>query len=236
MIRLQKYLADAGICSRRKAEELILEKKISVNEKIVRELGTKVDEQKDIIRYKGKIITPPGKKVYILINKPKGYVSTTKDDLNRRSVLDLIKGIKCRIFPVGRLDYNSSGLLILTNDGELTYKLTHPKHQIEKKYWIKIRGAPDESELDKLRNGIDLDGCKTLPAKVKIIDKKERWIKLEIIIQEGRNRQIRRMCEAIGCLVIKLKRISLGKINLGNLREGQWRHLSSEETEYLKRL
>jgi 23S rRNA pseudouridine2605 synthase len=236
MIRLQKYLADAGVCSRRKAEEFITEGKITVNNEIIKELGTKIDENSDVVKYKGKIVKAFENKVYIMLNKPTGYVCTAKDERDRPIVLDLIKGVKERIFPIGRLDYNSSGLLLLTNDGELTYKLTHPKHEVDKTYVIKIKGVPEESEIDKLREGVMLEGKKTLPANINIIERSDKWAKIQISIHEGRNRQIRKMFDIINHPVIKLKRISMGKIQIGILREGEWRHLTLEEIAYLMKI
>lgn len=235
-VRLQKYLADAGIASRRKAEEYILEGKVKVNGKVVTSLGTKVEPDTDIIMYNEKKIKITDKKIYLLLNKPVNYVTTVNDQFNRPTVIDLLHSVSERVYPVGRLDYNTSGLLILTNDGDLTYKITHPKHHIDKKYIASVKGIPDESTLNKLRKGITLDGYKTAPAKVKIISSSSNNSVLQITIHEGKNRQVRKMCEAIGHPVIELRRIAIGNISLGDLQIGKFRSLTSKEISYLKNL
>ena len=198
-IRLQKYLADAGIASRRKAEELIKQGKVYVNGKIVNELGTKVTPNVDEIRYEGKKVEIEEKYIYILLNKPIGYVTTVKDQFNRDSVMDLVK-IRKRLVPVGRLDMYTSGALILTNDGEFVYKVTHPKHEIEKTYTVTIKGIIKKEEVKNLEIGVDIGEYITKPAKVKILktDEEKNISRLEIAIHEGKNRQVRKMCEAIG--------------------------------------
>ena len=197
-IRLQKYLAEAGVASRGKAEELILQGKVKVNNKIVTEIGTKVDPNKDNIEYEGKKVQVKQEKVYILLNKPIGYVTTAKDQFNRDSVLDLVK-IKQRIVPVGRLDMYTSGALILTNDGDFVYQVTHPKHEIEKTYTVTIKGIVQKEEVEALKKGVKIDDYTTRPAKVKILktDEEKNQSRLEITIHEGKNRQVRRMCEAV---------------------------------------
>lgn len=197
-IRLQKFLAEAGIASRRKSEALIVQGKIKVNGKIVTELGIKVNLEKDKIEYNEKEVKIKNKNVYILLNKPIGYVTTVKDQFARDSVLDLVK-VKERLVPVGRLDMYTSGALILTNDGDFVYKVTHPKHEIEKTYTVTIKGIVKSEEVEKLKKGVLIDDYKTKPAKVKILktDKEKNQSRLEIIIHEGKNRQVRKMCEAV---------------------------------------
>ena len=197
-IRLQKYLATCGIGSRRTCEQYILEGKVQVNGKTVTELGTKVDPMRDVINFEGKKVENKEKKVYILLNKPIGYVTTVKDQFARDSVLDLVK-VKERLVPVGRLDMYTSGALILTNDGDFVYKVTHPKHEIEKTYTVTIKGIVKSEEVEKLKKGVLIDDYKTKPAKVKILktDEEKNQSRLEIIIHEGKNRQVRKMCEAV---------------------------------------
>ena len=229
-IRLQKFLADAGIASRRKCEELIVDGKVEVNGIIVTELGTKVSE-KDIVRYNGKIVKPEEEKVYILLNKPIGYVTTAKDQFDRDTVLDLVK-INKRIVPVGRLDMYTSGALILTNDGDFVNLLTHPKNEVDKTYNVTLKGIIEKDDIKSLQNGVDIDnGYITKPAKVKIlkIDYEKNVSRIQIIIHEGRNRQIRKMCEAINKKVLALHRNSIGNINVKDLKLGNWRYLTKKE-------
>ncbi|MBO5148640.1 MAG: rRNA pseudouridine synthase [Anaerotignum sp.] len=238
-VRLQKYLADAGVASRRKAEELIAQGKVKVNGKVVTEMGLKIDPKKDEVTYLDKKIdTKETKMVYIMLNKPVGYVTTAKEQFGRPAVVDLVKGVNARIFPVGRLDYDTSGLLLLTNDGDLTYKLTHPKHDVDKTYIAKLYGIPDEGALQKFRRGVTIDGVRTKPAKIQIIekDKDGRFCTAEIIIHEGRNRQVRKMCEAIKYPVAQLQRVATGDLKLGDLPKGKYRHLTEKEVKYLKKL
>lgn len=235
-VRLQKYLANAGISSRRKAEEYIVEGKVKVNGQIVTSLGTKINPTQDIVHYNNKRVEFADKKRYILLNKPENYVTTVDDQFNRPTVIDLLDKVPERVYPVGRLDYNTSGLLLLTNDGDLTYKITHPKHHIDKIYIANVKGIPNETSINKLRMGIEVDEYKTAPAKVKIVNKSRNDAILQIIIHEGRNRQVRKMCEAIGHPVISLKRIAIGDITLGNLPLGQFRDLTKKEIDYLKNM
>lgn len=235
LIRLQKYLAEAQVASRRKSEEIIIAGRVSVNNKVVTELGTKVESDSDIVKVDGKVVRICEKMVYILLNKPEGCVTTVKEQFNRKSVLDYVSDVKERIYPVGRLDYDTSGLLILTNDGELTYRLTHPKHNVNKTYIADVDREPTEEDMKKFESGIVIDGRKTAPAKIRII-KKGKLISLEIKIHEGRNRQVRKMCSAINCNVINLKRIALGDIELGNIEKGSYRVLNESEIKYLKTL
>lgn len=236
LIRLQKYLADAGIASRRKAEELILQGRVEVNGEKVTELGTKVDDKKDIVFYNGKKVSCTEKMVYIMLHKPEGYVTTVKDQFDRPTVIDLIKNVKQRVFPVGRLDYDTSGLLLLTNDGDLTYKLTHPKHDIEKEYTAKLFGTPTPTEVSIFNRGVIIDGVKTRPAKLEILEKGEKYCFVKITIKEGRNRQVRKMCESIKHPVSMLKRTATGEIRLGELQKGHYRELTENEIKYLKTL
>lgn len=231
--RLQKILARAGIASRRKAEELILQGRVLVNRQVVRQLGTKADPERDRIELDGEVITPNGPRVYILLNKPKGYISAVSDPLGRPVVSELVKGVKLKVFPVGRLDYDAEGVLLMTNDGVLTNKLIHPRYGIPKTYLVKVRGVPDEKDLARLRDGVYLEDGKTLPARVKLIRTmgKNPWVSLTIT--EGRNRQVKRMCQAIGHPVMKLKRVEFAGIKLGDLRPGDFRMLTRNEVERL---
>lgn len=234
LIRLQKYIADCGVASRRKAEELIQLGCVKVNGNVVTEMGTKVCDS-DRVEVNGKVIKPETKKIYILLNKPSGYVTTVKDQFRRPTVLDLLKGVDERVFPVGRLDYETTGLLILTNDGDFTYKMTHPKHEMEKTYLAVIAGVPTDEEISRFEKGLQIEDYTTSPAKLKVISSKESTCVVEVTIHEGRNRQVRKMCETIGHPVLSLKRISLGKVTLGDLKEGSWRELTSSEVESLLR-
>ncbi len=232
-VRLQKYMASSGIASRRKREEYILNGKVMVNGKIVTELGTKVNPDKDIITFEGKNIKQESRHVYILLNKPIGYVTTSDEQFGRDKVLDLVK-VKERVVPVGRLDMYTSGALILTNDGQFVYKVTHPKHEITKTYTVTLNGIIKNEEAEKLRQGIDIGDYTTKPAKVKILktDEEKNISRLEITIHEGKNRQVRRMCEAIGRKVIALHRSKIGKISVKDLQLGKWRYLKQEEVKY----
>ncbi len=236
--RLQKVMSHAGIASRRKAEEMILAGKVKVNNKIVTELGAKVDPKKDIIIVDGGKPIKQESKIYVLFHKPKGVVTTAEDPEGRTTVLHYIKGIKQRIYPVGRLDYNTDGILLLTNDGDLAYGITHPSHEIEKTYVVQVRGLPKEEELDILRSGVKLEDGITAPAKVKILGRDEirGLTKFEMIIHEGKNREIRRMCETIGYPVRSLSRIKLAFLTLQGLRRGQYRYLTEEEVLELQEL
>lgn len=232
MKRLQKYIAECGVASRRKAEELIFQGRVKVNGSVVREMGIKVCEG-DLVEVNGEIIKPENSKVYILLNKPSGYVTTAKDQFRRPTVLDLLKGVQERVYPVGRLDYETMGLLILTNDGDFTHKMTHPKHEIEKTYLATIAGIPTKEEIIRFERGLEIEDYTTAPAKLKIINTKQNACEVEVTIHEGKNRQVRKMCEAIGHPVLSLKRVSLGKLSLGNLAEGEWRELTKEEVKML---
>ncbi|MBR6401286.1 MAG: rRNA pseudouridine synthase [Firmicutes bacterium] len=232
-VRLQKYLADAQVASRRRSEEIIQSGRVCVNGQTVTELGTKVDEG-DVVTVDGKEVHPADKLVYIMLNKPEGYVSTAKEQFGRPAVLDLID-CEYRVYPVGRLDHDTSGLLLLTNDGALTYKLTHPKHNIDKTYIAQVEGIPTAAEMKRFSEGLEIDGYTTAPAKIRIV-KKGRLTTLEITIHEGKNRQVRKMCAAIGHEVRSLKRISTGRLTLGGLEKGSYRLLTEDEVAYLKTL
>lgn len=236
LLRLQKILAQAGVASRREAEKIILAGRVKVNGQTVRELGTKADPEKDLIQVDGQKLSLSEKKVYYLLNKPTGYVTTMKDPQGRKTVADLISSIQERVYPVGRLDYDTSGLLLITNDGDLANALAHPKKEIGKCYEARVLGIPSEESLSSLEKGILLDDGMTAPAKVDLIKKERTKASIEITIHEGRNRQVRRMFEAIGHKVIKLKRSRLGPISIGNLPLGKLRSLTSKEIESLKKL
>lgn len=231
-IRLQKFLANSGVASRRKCEELILDGKVSVNGQIVKELGTKVNPAVDKVEYCGNPVFSSNKFVYILLNKPIGYVTTAKDQFDRDSVLDLVK-VKERVVPVGRLDMYTSGALILTNDGDFVYKVTHPKHEITKTYTVTVRGIIENDAVEKLRNGVEIEDYKTRPAKVKILktDEEMNISRLEITIHEGKNRQVRKMCEAVGSKVVALHRSKIGDIGVKDLKLGAWRYLKDFEVK-----
>ena len=236
-VRLQKYLAQAGIASRRKAEELIKQGKIKVNHQIVTELGTKVNPKEDLVEYQGKRITESEEKIYILLNKPIGYVTTVKDQFSRDSVLDLVK-VKQRIVPVGRLDMYTSGALLLSNDGDFVYQVTHPKHEIEKSYTVTIKGMILNEEIKQLEQGVKIEDYITKPAKVEIlkIDKEKKQSRLEITIHEGKNRQMRKMCETIGHKVLALHRSKIGGIGVKDLDLGKWRYLNKNEVDAIKNI
>ena len=233
-IRLQKYLAEAGIASRRKCEEYITDGRIKVNGKVINELGTKVNPEKDEIYFDDKKIENKEELVYILLNKPIGYVTTAKDQFNRDTVMNLIK-IKERVVPVGRLDMYTSGALLLSNDGNFVYKITHPKHEINKTYTVTLKGIVTKEEVKKLKSGIVLDGKKIYPSRVKLkkLDKKNLTSIIEITIHDGVNHEVKRMMESIGHNVIKLKRESVAFLNLGTLKSGEKRILTSKEVKQL---
>lgn len=232
--RLQKYLANCGIASRRKCEEYILQGKVKVNGEVVTELGTKINPEKDVIEFENKKVRENTKHVYILLNKPIGYVTTADDQFGRDTVLELVK-VKERIVPVGRLDMYTSGALILTNDGDFVYKVTHPKHEIEKTYTVTVKGIVQNSKVEQLRQGVQIEDYITKPAKVKILktDTEKNISRLEITIHEGKNRQVRKMCEAIGRKVLALHRSKIGGIGVKDLELGKWRYLSPKEVEQL---
>ena len=236
IVRLQKYIAMCGIASRRAGEKLISDGEVFVNGKKVTEQGVKVEIGADSVTVSGRAIKPVQKKYYIMLNKPIGYVSTAKDQFDRPTVTDLIKDeIKARLFPVGRLDYETEGLLLMTNDGDFAYKITHPKHNFKKTYIAVLNGGITAAALNKLRRGVTLsDGFLTSPAEVSIIDAKAGQSIVKIAIHEGKNRQVRRMFESVGLKVDALRRVSISGVELGNLPVGRWRHLTSHEISKLK--
>lgn len=235
--RLQKILSAAGVASRRASEQMILDGRVTVNGETVRELGTKADPAKDAIKVDGRRIKTDIPNRYIALYKPKGYVTTRKDPEGRKTVMDLI-GEGEYIYPVGRLDYDSEGLLLMTSDGDLAAKLMHPRHEVEKVYEVIVAGVPEPKAIDKLRKGVFIEGGRTSPAAVRV-DNTVKGVrpttKLTISIHEGRNRQIRRMCSAVGLPVWELRRVRMGPIGLGRLKPGQWRDLTSDEVRLLKR-
>ena len=231
--RLQKILSAAGISSRRAAESLITEGRITVNGSVITALGSKADPATDKICLDGKAITVPQIKRYILLNKPAGYVTTLKDPDGRPIISDLLKGIPERLYPVGRLDFNTEGLILLTNDGEWANRLAHPRNEIEKEYLVKIRGGLSVEQTDQLEKGIELDDGITAPAKVAIIRVMEKNVWFTITIHEGRYRQVRRMCEALGLPIVKLKRVRYGCVLLGDLGPGEYRPLDPAEAKAL---
>lgn len=232
-MRLQKYMAQCGIASRRKCEEMITAGRVAVNDIKIQKMGVDIQPEVDNITVDGKRIRPEVKKHYIIFNKPSGIVTTVHDQFGRKTIMSYFQDIPERIFPIGRLDYDSEGLLILTNDGELTYRLTHPKNQVKKTYIVKVKGIPTLDQLKIIQNGVILDRIKTAPADVKIMNNNENTSILEIQIHEGRNRQVRRMFELIGYSVINLRRSQIGSLSLGNLQPGEWRYLSDKEVHYL---
>ncbi|MDD4688977.1 MAG: pseudouridine synthase [Eubacteriales bacterium] len=232
-MRLQKYMALCGVASRRACEEIILNGRVSVNGKIVDKLGVKVTDG-DEIMVDSKIIRISSKKIYIMVNKPAGIVTTMNDEQGRENVSSLYANeIRERIYPVGRLDMYSEGLLLMTNDGDLAYSLTHPKHVIDKTYLVTIKGHISELELKKLRSGVVIDGKKTSEAQVKEVGGDSTSTILEFVIHEGRNRQIRKMLEALDKKVVRLQRVKIGNLTLGHIPEGRWRHLTPSEIKYL---
>lgn len=234
-MRINKFLAESGVCSRRAADKLIEEGQVKVNGKICL-IGQDIDEFSDNILVNGKKVSLSNTFDYYIMNKPKGYVCTVKDDKGRKTVMDLLPPNVKRVVPVGRLDYDSEGLLIFTNDGDLTFKLTHPKNEIPKTYLVKTERPVSESDIAKLKQGVVIDGVKTKKCNVKFIESTKTGSKLHITITEGRNRQIRKMIEAIGNSVDFLKRIKIGDLSLSGLNRGETRKLTAQEIEYLRML
>lgn len=233
-MRLQKFLAHAGVASRRASEELIKQGRVAINGNVITDMGVSVTEG-DAVIVDGKPVVKSvtEEKLYILLNKPVGYVSTAKDQFGRPTVLDLVTEIKARLYPVGRLDYDTSGLLILTNDGDFTFRLTHPKHEINKTYEAVVSGVPTVEEIKRFESGLKIEDYVTSPARFEVVAALKNNSTVLITIHEGKNRQVRKMCEAIGHKVLKLKRISIGPIALGNLSEGKWRKLTADEVASL---
>jgi 23S rRNA pseudouridine2605 synthase len=233
--RLQKFMARCGVASRRKCEEIITMGRVKVNDSLVVELGYKIDPDIDKVYLDDKIISIEENKVYIALNKPEGIVSTVKDEKGRKTILDLVE-VKERIYPIGRLDYETSGLIILTNDGDIYNKVIHPREAINKVYIALLEGLPTEEEISKFCNGIDIDGYITAKADLQVLKRVGVNSSARITIHEGKNRQIRKMCDAIDHSVINLKRVSVGEILLEDLEKGKWRSLTNKEVEYLKNL
>lgn len=231
--RLQKIISAAGITSRRASEIMILDGRVAVNGVIVTELGSKADPAVDIITIDGKTLSMPSKKLYVLLYKPVGYMTTLDDPGGRALVTDLLKDLGERVYPVGRLDYNTEGLLLLTNDGEWANQLMHPRHEVEKEYHVRVRGKVHRSQLDQLAGGVDIDGRKTAPATVRIIKEGEQNDWFSISIHEGRNRQVRRMCEAVSLSVVRLRRVRYGTLTMGALKPGEYRLLTDTEVREL---
>lgn len=234
MIRLQKYISEAGYCSRRKAEQLILEGRVTVDGKVVSQLGTKVDEACGKVAIDGEGLHLPETRTYILLNKPRGVLTSVTDDRGRITVTDLLDGVETRVYPVGRLDYDSRGMLILTDDGAFAYRLTHPKHQIAKTYIATLDKPIPEADLRKLERGVSVEDYQAVAKEARIVSQKREKTEVLITITQGKNRQIRKMFEAIGYVVTDLKRISIGALQLGKLKEGTWRYLKKTECEMLE--
>lgn len=234
-IRLQKYLSDAGLASRRKAEEMIAAGLVKVNGRPA-SIGDKVDPDRDIVAVKGrKVQKASNKNEYVMLYKPRGYITTMSDELGRKCVAELVSGVSARVYPVGRLDRESEGLLLFTSDGEFANALTHPSKHVSKTYRVTVRQPVTDDQISRLVGGIMLDGKMTLPAKVRLLLSEEKRAVLEIILSEGRNRQIRRMLEEVGLVTARLKRVAVGNLKLGMLQPGEWRRLTDEEIKYLKR-
>ena len=234
-MRLNKYIAAAGVCSRRKADELIANGNVRINGAVMKEMGYDVADS-DTVQVNGRTISAASKKVYVAVNKPLGYITSMDDDRSRATVAELVADIPERLFPVGRMDYNTTGLLIMTNDGDLTYTLTHPKHEVWKTYIATVSGVISDNRIARLRKGVDIGGFVTSPAKVRVIKQMPRHAVVEISIHEGKNRQVRKMFAAVGNKVQELERVSIGDIRLGRLMSGHYRKLTREEIEYLKSL
>lgn len=233
-MRLQKFIAECGIASRRSAEKMIESGRVYVNGELVDYMGCVIDPDCDVVEIDGRVIKQESRKYYIMLNKPKNYVTTVSDDLGRPTVMQLVSDINARIYPVGRLDFDTTGLLIMTNDGEFANILTHPRHVVNKAYIARIDKPLDEAQLQRLRSGIELDGSMTAPAKAENIKHPQKGYEVKITIHEGKNRQVRRMLDAVGANVMSLKRIAVGSLTLGNLPEGKWRRLSDAEINKLR--
>jgi pseudouridine synthase len=234
LIRLNKFLSQAGIASRRQADRLIAEGRVKVNNRVVQKLGFKIDDQTDRIEINSREVNKEQNLIYLMLNKPKGYLVTLKDAFGRPTVMSLLSNLKVRVFPVGRLDYDSEGLLLLTNDGELTFRLTHPRYNIKKTYLVKVKGEPDSAKLSKLKKGVFLDGKKTAPAKVTLLESTPKRSFLRVEIHEGRKREVRRMLELIGHRVLKLVRVDFAGLKIDKLKSGTWRFLRQQEIKKLK--
>jgi pseudouridine synthase len=235
-IRLNKFLSLAGVASRREADRLIAEGRVRVNNKIVDELGHKIDDERDVVYVDGKKIRHEEKRLYLLLNKPAGYLVTLKDPFKRRTIRDLLPVSMGRVFPVGRLDLDSQGLLLLTNDGELAYRLSHPRFKVKKIYVAKVQGEPSKETLSRVERGVYLEGKRTAPAKVSLLAHSQKSSILRIEIYEGRKREVRRMCQAVGHNVLELKRIGFAGLELKKIKPGEWRPLEPRELRRLREL
>lgn len=233
-VRLQKYMADCGVASRRKSEELIAAGKVKVNG-VIASIGDKIDPKNDTVTVSGRKITARTNYVYIMLNKPRGYVTTMSDEMDRKCVAELVSDVDARIYPIGRLDRDSEGLLLFTNDGEFANALTHPSRHIAKTYRVSVRPKITEDQLTVLTSSMMIDGRNTLPADVRVLSGEEDKSVLEIVLYEGRNRQIRRLCEEAGLETVRLKRLAVGQLELGHLRPGEYRNLTHDEISLLKR-
>lgn len=232
IMRLQKFLAECGVASRRKSEELIESGKVKVNGRVA-QIGDKINPKKDDITVSGKRVVRSRKYTYIMLHKPRGFITTMSDEMDRKCVAMLVKDVNARVYPVGRLDRDSEGLLLMTNDGEFANAMTHPTKHVPKTYRVTVRPSITEEQITKLATGIVIDGRMTAPADVRIIQREEGRVVIEIILYEGRNRQIRKMCEELGLEVARLKRTAVGSIKLGMLPQGKWRELNEEEVHKL---
>ncbi|MGL5069445.1 MAG: pseudouridine synthase [Sarcina sp.] len=233
--RLQKYMAGCGVASRRKCEEIILSGVVKVNDVTVTELGVKIDGKTDVVKVDDKVINLEENKVYIMLNKPEGYITSNSDEKNRPTILDIVK-VKERVYSIGRLDYETSGLLLLTNDGDIYNKIIHPRKNIDKTYIAKVDGTFTDEEMEKFRNGVEIDGYVTSKASIKTLEVYRTSSLIEIKIHEGKNRQVRKMCDAFDHEVLTLKRVAIGDLNIDSLDKGKWRNLTSSEVEYLNNL
>lgn len=235
-VRINKFMARSGETSRRGADKLIAQGRVTVNGQIVQELGLKIDDMGDKVEIDGKIIQPYKKPDYILLNKPLGYLVTRKDPYSRETVMKLLPADKSYLFPVGRLDFDSEGLLLLTNDGELAHRLMHPSFKVKKEYLVRVKDRPDAAEIKKLERGVYLDNKKTAPSKIKLLRENQKTTIFSIEIHEGRKREIRRMFKTVGHPVLLLKRIKFAGLTIGKLKSGRWRHLAPPEIDRLKKL
>ncbi len=234
-MRINKFLADCGVASRRKCDELILQGKVKVNNKVVRELGLDI-KPTDVVLFENRAVRPSVKRVYYKLHKPKGYVTTANDEKGRKTVVELMRKVQERVYPIGRLDYDTEGLLILTNDGDITNILTHPKNMVKKTYVASIEGEIATEDVKKISKGVDIGGYVTQPCSVQVLDKDEKFTRVEITITEGKNHQVKKMFEAVGKNVAFLKRVSIGEIKLGGLARGEYKTLTTKEIAYLKSL
>lgn len=231
-VRLQKYLAESGVASRRKSEELIEQGKVKVNGRVAM-IGDKVDPKRDTVTVSGKKIVKTKNHIYVVLHKPRGFITTMSDEKDRKCVAELIKDVEGRVYPVGRLDKDSEGMLLFTNDGAFANAMTHPTKHVPKTYRVTVRPSINEEQITALTQGVIIEDRKTAPAEVRVITKEEGRVVLEIILYEGRNRQIRKMCEEVGLEVARLKRTAIGSIKLGMLKQGAWRHLTEDEVRKL---